>query len=119
MSRFRCHLFICINRRADGDPRGCCAAKGSEEVAKAIKIAAYNAGLKGIVRVNKAGCLDSCENGISAVMYPQGVWYRGITLADVDEIVERSLVRGEIIDRLVLPVTPAQPADASPPEESQ
>ena len=119
MSRFRCHLFVCINRRPDGHPKGCCAEKGSEEVVKAIKIAAYKAGLKGVVRVNKAGCLDSCENGISAVLYPQGVWYRRITLDDVDEIVQRTLVRGEIIDRLVLPVTPAQPADTSPPGESR
>jgi len=113
VSRFRCHLFVCINRRPDGHPKGCCATKGSEEIAKAIKIAAYEAGLKGVVRVNKAGCLDACESGVSAVMYPQGVWYRGITMDDVDEIVQRTLIGGEIIDRLVMPTTPAPQGDGS------
>jgi (2Fe-2S) ferredoxin len=118
VSRFRCHFFICINRRADGHPKGCCASKGSEDIAAAIKLAAYDAGLKGVVRVNKAGCLDSCENGVSAVVYPQGVWYRHITLDDVDEIVQRTLIAGEIIDRLVLPTTPSEAADTSPPTEN-
>ena len=105
MSRFECHLFVCINRRADGHPRGCCASKGSEEIAAALKKSAYDHGLKGRVRVNKAGCLDSCESGVSAVIYPHDVWYRQITLDDVPEIVERTLLEGEIVERLVLPDT--------------
>lgn len=103
MSRFDCHLFVCINRRADGHPRGCCASKGSEEIAGALKKQAYERGLKGKVRVNKAGCLDACEHGVSAVVYPQGVYYRALTMDDVDEVVERTLERGEIVERLVLP----------------
>ena len=31
------YLFVCINRRADDNPKGCCAAKDSEEVYKALK----------------------------------------------------------------------------------
>jgi (2Fe-2S) ferredoxin len=104
--RYLRHLFICVNERDGDHPRGCCAAKGSEAIAKAIKIAAYDKGLKGTVRVNKAGCLDACEEGVSAVLYPDGVWYRGITLDDVDEIVERTLVKGEIVERLVSPAHP-------------
>ncbi len=104
--RFERHLFICTNARADGHPRGCCASKGSADIAKAIKIAAYDRGLKGRVRVNKAGCLDACEEGVSAVLYPDGVWFRGITLDDVDELVERTLVKGEIVERLVSPGHP-------------
>lgn len=101
MSRFTCHLFVCINRRDPGHPKGCCASKGSEEIASALKVEAYRRGLKGIVRVNKAGCLDACETGVSAVVYPQGAYYQGITLDDVPEIVERTLMRGEVIERLV------------------
>lgn len=106
--RFERHLFICVNERAADHPRGCCASKGGADVAKAIKVAAYSLGLKGRVRVNKAGCLDACEEGISAVVYPEGIWYRGITLADVDDIVKRTLVHGEIVERLVSPGHPRQ-----------
>jgi len=104
--RFERHIFICINARDEGNPKGCCASKGGAEVAKAIKIKAYDSGLKGIVRVNKAGCLDACAEGVAAVVYPEGVWYRGITLADVDELVERHLIGGEVVERLVAPNTP-------------
>ena len=107
--RFERHLFICTNARAEGHPRGCCASKGSVEVAGALKKKAYDRGLKGKVRVNKAGCLDACEEGIAAVVYPDGVWYRGITLDDVDEIVERTLVNGEIVERLRSPGHPRAP----------
>jgi (2Fe-2S) ferredoxin len=45
-------------------------------------------GLKGIVRANKAGCLDQCEYGPSVVIYPEGVWYWVGKEADVTEIME-------------------------------
>jgi (2Fe-2S) ferredoxin len=104
--RFERHLFVCVNARGSDNQRGCCASKGSEEIAKALKIKAYDLGLKGRIRVNKAGCLDACEEGVSAVVYPEGIWYRGVTLEDVDEIVERTLVKGEIIERLLSPGHP-------------
>jgi len=108
-ARFERHLFVCTNARAAGNPKGCCSSKGAAEVAEALKERAYAAGLKGRVRVNKAGCLDACEDGVSAVVYPDGIWYRGITLADVDEIVARTLVAGEVVTRLLAPARPARP----------
>jgi (2Fe-2S) ferredoxin len=103
MASFERHIFICTNERTAEDPRGSCCAKGSVEVALAMKVAAYERGLKRIVRVNKAGCLDQCARGISCVVYPEGVWYGGVTLDDVDEIVESHLVGGVPVERLVIP----------------
>ena len=31
------YLFVCINRRADDNPKGCCASKDSELVYRALK----------------------------------------------------------------------------------
>jgi (2Fe-2S) ferredoxin len=103
MAQFLRHLFICTNERGPGDPRGSCTARGSAAVAAALKEKAHACGLKRIVRVNKAGCLDQCARGVTAVVYPEGVWYGGVTLADVDELVERHLVRGERVQRLEIP----------------
>jgi (2Fe-2S) ferredoxin len=102
MSRFERHVFICINQRPDSDPRGCCAAKGAETVVEAFKIELSRRGLKGRVRANKAGCLDNCARGVSVVVYPEAVWYGGVTVQDVAEIVERHLVGGEPVERLRL-----------------
>ena len=103
MAQFQRHLFVCIHDRGPGHPRGSCAQSGSLEVAQALKLAAYERGLKRIVRVNKSGCLDQCAKGVACVTYPEGVWYGGVQLSDVDEIVCGHLAGGEPVDRLRIP----------------
>ncbi|HSN92183.1 MAG TPA: (2Fe-2S) ferredoxin domain-containing protein [Anaeromyxobacteraceae bacterium] len=100
--RFRHHVFVCENRRPDDDPRGCCAAKGSEAIRAALKDELARRGLKRQVRANGAGCLDACADGPTVVVYPEGVWYGGVTAADVPEIVESHLVNGRPVERLRL-----------------
>ncbi len=77
MPDFSRHIFMCINQRPKGDPRGCCADSGSVRLQEFMKMEVDRLGLKGIVRANKAGCLDHCEYGPSIVIYPEGVWYWG------------------------------------------
>lgn len=103
MPKFQRHLFVCTNDRGPDNPRGSCAQKGSRAIVEALKEAAYEHGLKRIVRVNSAGCLDQCARGVTVVVYPEATWYGGVTLADVAELVERHLVRGETVERLVIP----------------
>ena len=57
-------------------------------------------GLKGQVRANKAGCLDACELGTTVVIYPQGIWYLGVTPGDVEEILDTSVVGDGVVNRL-------------------
>lgn len=103
MAKFQHHVFICINERDPSHPRGCCASKGGADVAAAFKQKLYERGLKRIVRPNKAGCLDQCALGVSVVVYPEAIWYGGVTVDDVDEIIEEHLVGGRPVDRLVVP----------------
>ena len=65
----------------------------------------------GKVRVNNAGCLDRCESGPVIVVYPEGVWYTYVDREDLDEIVERHLRHGEIVERLRLPSQPGGPGE--------
>jgi (2Fe-2S) ferredoxin len=98
--RFEKHVFICTNRREPGNPKGCCAEKGSEAVRDEFKRLLHERGLKGRIRANAAGCLDQCPRGVSVVVYPEQVWYGGVTVADVPEIVEQHLVGGVPVERL-------------------
>ena len=99
---FERHVFFCLNQRERGE--ACCADRGAKDAfdhCKARIKAAGRAGPGG-VRVNKAGCLDRCAGGPVAVVYPEGVWYTYVDRADVDEIVERHLLGGEVVERLLL-----------------
>jgi (2Fe-2S) ferredoxin len=100
VSRYERHVFVCTNRRAPDNPKGCCAAKGSEEVLARFKELLFQRGLNKRIRANAAGCLDACALGCSVVVYPEAVWYGHVTVADVDEIVEKHLVGGEPVERL-------------------
>src|SRR5262249_13604432 len=100
------HVFVCINRRAPGDPKGCCAEQGSEQVHSTFKGGVARRGLRGRVRVNSAGCLDACALGVSVVIYPEGVWYGGVKPEDVNEIIEQHLIGGRPVERLFMRLRP-------------
>lgn len=102
---YRRHVFCCTNERPPGHPRGCCAGKGSVKLRDYMKARAKEMGLKD-VRINSAGCLDRCELGPTVVIYPEGVWYRYDTPADVDEILTTHVRDGGRVQRLML--TPDQ-----------
>lgn len=98
---YAAHIFVCCNRRPDGHKRGSCAERGSEKLRDYMKARAKELGIQG-VRVNQAGCLDRCEFGPTMVIYPEGVWYRPQTTADIDEILTTHLQGGGRVARLML-----------------
>lgn len=102
MSYYQRHIFFCLNKR---DGEAACAdhdAQGAFDHCKQRVKAAGLAGPGG-VRVNKAGCLDRCAGGPVAVVYPEAVWYSFVDPSDIDEIVDKHLGQGQIVERLVLP----------------
>jgi (2Fe-2S) ferredoxin len=99
------HVFCCTNQRETGHPRGCCRDKGSLELRGYMKARAKEMKMRP-VRINASGCLDRCELGPTLVIYPEGVWYRYDSQADVDEILEVHVRDGGRVARLML--TPGQ-----------
>jgi predicted metal-binding protein len=69
------HIFVCCNTKADGSG---CAPKGGEELRTKLKMQGIEKGLYKL-RVNKAGCLDFCDNGIAVAVYPEGKFYLDVT----------------------------------------
>ena len=114
MPFFQRHVFVCTNERAADHPRGSGKLKGSPEVRDALKAELKKRGISKVIRANNAGCLDQCEEGITIVVYPEQVWYGRVTLADVQEIVEKHLVGGEIVTRLLLADQPQLPTGKLP-----
>lgn len=89
-----------MNERDDG--RACCADRGAQAMQEHTKrkIKQLNLNGEGKIRINKAGCLDRCDDGPVLVVYPQGTWYTYVDQSDIDEIIEVDLVGGGIVERL-------------------
>ena len=102
-SYYERHIFFCLNERKNGEDA--CANHNAEAAFAHCKQAVKAAGLAGVgqVRVNKAGCLDRCAGGPIAVVYPEAVWYSYVDTHDIDEIVEKHLKGGQVVERLVTP----------------
>jgi (2Fe-2S) ferredoxin len=103
VKKLKYHVFVCMNERPPGHPRGCCKEKNAEALLQALKTEVSKAGIPSEVRAQKAGCLDTCEFGPSVVVYPDNVWYGHVRLEDVPEIVQSHLVAGNPVNRLRIP----------------
>lgn len=103
MPLFTHHLFICGNQRSGSHPRGCCDPDGSGKLRAAFKACLNRHQVDGVVRANNAGCLDQCELGPTVVIYPQAIWYGGVTTDDVERIVVKTIMNNEILEDLLIP----------------
>lgn len=102
MGYYQHHLFFCLNEREPG--RASCMAAGAQAGFEHCKVRIKQMGLSGPgqVRVNRAGCLDRCAGGPVVVVYPDETWYSYVDAADIDEIIDRHVVGGEVVQRLLL-----------------
>lgn len=103
------YLFVCTNHRDAENPRGSCAARGSEAVQQALKDELAARGLAKVrARACRSSCLDQCTHGVTILVEPDHFFYGHVTLADVPEIVQ-SLFSNRRVERCVL--TKAELAD--------
>jgi (2Fe-2S) ferredoxin len=103
---YRVHVFCCTNERPETHWRGSCAGRDSRRLCDYMCRLGMVLGVKRI-RINHAGCLNVCEHGPVMVVYPEGVWYRYETEADIDEILRSHIIGGVKVKRLALSIDPA------------
>jgi (2Fe-2S) ferredoxin len=101
--KFKKHVFICTNQREEGARKSCGTEHGMLLVHE-FKRLLKEKNLKIDMRAQKAGCLDACDTGPTVVVYPEGVYYGNVQLADVLEIVESHLQNDVPVERLRLKV---------------
>ncbi len=78
-----------------------CTAAGSANVEAAFRDIFKSKGLEGRINVVKTGCRGFCEKGPNVIISPGDVLYTEVKSEDVSEIVERHLLNGEIVERLL------------------
>ncbi len=99
----RCHFFVCTNARPDGHLLPSCGRRGSLGVYESFQSELARRGFPDGVKVTPTGCLTPCQCGPNVVVYPEGVWYGGVTADDVREIFTAHLDKDTFVSRLLLP----------------
>jgi len=87
------HVLVCTN--AD------CADRGSVALVDELRRLLKSAGVDREVRVTRTSCMGRCGEGPTVVVYPDGIWYRGVTSADAEALVGDHLLRDRIVAGLV------------------
>lgn len=82
----------------------CCANQGGVEFFDYLKTRLLELELygPGKIRVSKSGCLGRCGLGPCVVVYPEGVWYRYTSMADIDVIIDSHLVNNKLATHLLI-----------------
>ena len=84
-----------------------CEALGVKGVLIAFEEEIKRQGLEGKIDIKETGCLGFCEKGPRVVIYPEEIYYFRVKSTDVPEIVSKTLISKEIVERLLYvdPVT--------------
>ncbi len=78
-----------------------CLALGGREVIDATVEELEKQNLKGKVDIRTTGCPGFCEQGPLVIISPQDVMYTHVKVEDVPEIISKTVINGEIVDRLL------------------
>jgi len=77
-----------------------CAASQAHDIRTALTAEIRRWGLDGEVRIVQTGCRGFCAMGPIVVIYPEGIFYCQVKPEDVPRVVEETLLKGRIVERL-------------------
>ncbi len=85
---FATTVFVCTHQRPDGHPKPCCANRGGVKLREELRQMVRDQGLEGKIRVFASGCLGGCEQGPTALKFPDGELMLGVKQEDLAQIFE-------------------------------
>jgi (2Fe-2S) ferredoxin len=99
MEPYRLHVFFCTQQKPGG--LACCGERGAAESLAALNAAIAAEGLADEVLVTTCGSFGMCGRGPNMIVYPEGLWYHGVTPAAAAEIVREHFKGGRPVERLL------------------
>lgn len=94
----RKYAFVCINQREPTHPRPSCNTSGAADVFNALREEQGRRRLND-VKIVAAGCMEGCMVGPVVAVFPDNIWYGGVTEIDVPAIMDH-LAGGEPVEML-------------------
>jgi (2Fe-2S) ferredoxin len=81
-------VFVCTHDRTSG-PRVSCGSRGGSELREQLKALVKAHGLSDQIRISGSGCMDVCEEGPNAMVFPDARWICGAEPDDAETIFEQ------------------------------
>ena len=78
-----------------------CLSSNSKEIMQKFEEVLAAKGLSDKATVNQVGCFGFCSQGPFVKIYPEDTLYRMVSIDDVEEIVDKDIAGGEIVERLL------------------
>ncbi len=84
-----------------------CISSNSHQILQRMEELVREKGLENRISINQVGCFGFCSQGPFVKIFPEDTLYHAVTVEDVDEIVEKDLEKGIVVERLLYtdPVT--------------
>ena len=98
----RRHIFLCVGDKCSPEPVHSAAWMFLKRRVRELGLMDADGGL---LRT-KADCLRICVDGPIAVVYPEGVWYRDCTAANLERILQQHVLGGQPVVDLMFKVAP-------------
>lgn len=94
------HFFLCTGKHCEGqDPEGLLWPELKRLTSELIESSEANH----FCRRSQVHCLGVCQGGAVAVIYPEGVWYGGLNVESLREVVASHLAQGKPVEKHFLP----------------
>lgn len=100
MNKPKKHIFVCSSSRVNGLQKGFCHTNSGVDIVTAFLEEIEDRGIGGEVMVTNTGCLAMCEEGPIVIVYPDNIWYGGVTPDDVETIMDEHIEGGGVVERL-------------------
>ena len=93
--QYRKHILVCTTQKERH-----CGSKGGEELFLAFRKEINDRKLNDVL-VSRMGCTHQHQYGPTVIIYPDGIWYKKVSIDDIDEILKEHIINDKIVERLL------------------